>query len=339
MRKYILALGALLFISTAVIAQEKDDKEKKSKNAIKKYEEVITDKAVSDDGLFTVHTIGEDFYYEIPMVLLDKDMLLVSRIAKVADGFGGGYINAGSKANEQLIRWSRVRNSIHLKTVSYANVADENLPIFASVQDNNYQPILAAFKIAAFNTDSTSIVIKVNDLFLSDIKAISGISQRIKESYKVSGLDKKRSFIAKMVSFPQNVEVRHDMTYNASKPPSNAKSATISLQMSQSMYLLPDEPMQPRLFDPRVGWFTERQIDYGSKALKADEKVFIKRWRMIPKDVEAYDRGELVEPVKPIVYYLDPATPDQWRPYFKQGILDKILIGVLKMHDTLLYDM
>ena len=321
----MVALGAIVLMSSMAVAQEKGDKEKKDKNAVKKYEEVITDKAVTDEGLFAVHTIGEDFYYEIPMALLDKDMLLVSRIAKVAGGFGGGFTNAGSKANEQLIRWSRVRNSIHLKTVSYDNVADEELPIYASVQDNNYQPVLAAFKIEAFNADSTALVVKVNDLFLSDVKAISGISQRAKETYKVSGLDKKRSFIAKMVSFPQNIEVRHDMTYDAAKPPSNSRAATISLQMSQSMYLLPDEPMQPRLFDPRVGWFTERQIDYGSTALKADEKVYIKRWRMIPKDEAAYNRGELVEPVKPIVYYLDPATPEQWRPYFKQGILDWIV--------------
>ena len=114
------------------------------------------------------------------------------------------------------------------------------------------------------------------------------------------------------------------MTYKSSRPPSQASAATISMQMSQSMYLLPEEPMQPRLFDERVGWFTVKQIDYGSEALKSDEKTYIRRWRLVPKDMDAYNRGELVEPIKPIVYYLDPATPTKWRPYFKQGILDWI---------------
>ncbi|WP_296705040.1 zinc-dependent metalloprotease, partial [Algoriphagus sp.] len=123
-------------------------------------------------------------------------------------------------------------------------------------------------------------------------------------------------------SYPENIEVRHDMTYNASDPPSNSRSGTISMEMSQSMYQLPEQPMQPRLHDQRVGWFTVRQIDYGSEALKSDLKTYIRRWRLEPKDPEAYARGELVEPVKPIVYYLDPATPEKWRPYFRQGIED-----------------
>ena len=321
--KYILTtILTLLFIGGSVFAQDKMGKETKDQKKMKSYAEVITDKAISDEGLFTVHEVEGSYYYEIPVDLLQKDMLLVSRFSKIPAGLGGGYMNAGRKTNEQLIRWSKFRNSIHLKTVSYANVADKELPIYASVQDNNHQPVLAVFKIETYGKDSSSVVVKVDDLFTSDVKAISGISSRIKEMYKVSSLDKKRSFINKVTSFPENIEVKHDMTYNASKPPSNTQTATISVQMSQSMYLLPEETMQPRLFDPRVGWFTTKQIDYGSKALKADEKTYIKRWKMIPKDIDAYNRGELVEPIKPIVYYLDPATPTEFRPYFKQGILD-----------------
>ncbi|MEM9525869.1 MAG: zinc-dependent metalloprotease, partial [Bacteroidota bacterium] len=120
----------------------------------------------------------------------------------------------------------------------------------------------------------------------------------------------------------ENVEVRHDMTFTASTPPSNSRTGTITMQMAQSLYLLPEEPMQPRLYDPRVGWFTVRQVDYSSDALKADEKSYLRRWRLEPKDPAAYARGELVEPVKPIVYYIDPATPTKFVPYFKQGIED-----------------
>lgn len=301
-------------------APKKKGDPKKSK--IKKYKDLITKDAISDDGLFKVHEVEEKFYYEIPFALLDKDMLLVSRISKNAEGFGGGFVNAGTKTNEQLIHWTRVRNSIHLRSVSYRSVADESLPIYISVRDNNHQPVIAAFEIKAFNPDSTAALIEVNDLFLTDVKALSGLRQRLRKQYKVKSLDKKRSFINSITSFPQNVEVRHDMTFSASEPPSNSRTGTISLEMNQSMYLLPEQPMQARLHDKRVGWFTTSQVDYGSEALKADRKTYIKRWKMIPKDPAAYARGELVEPEKQIVYYLDPATPTKWRPFFKQGIED-----------------
>ena len=249
-------------------------------------------------------------------------MLLVSRIAKIPAGLGGGYLNAGSKTNEQVVRWTRVNNSIHLKSISFNSIANDSLPIFQSVSDNNYAPVLAAFKIKAFNKDSTAAVIEVNELFLQDIPALSGLNSSLRKKYKVKGLDETRSFINRIQSYPENIEIRHDMTYSASEPPSDFSSGTISMQMSQSMYLLPEKPMQPRLFDKRVGWFTTSQIDYGSEALKSDKKTYINRWRLEPKDPEAYARGDLVEPVKPIVYYLDPATPEKWRPYFRQGIKD-----------------
>ncbi|MFT6948411.1 MAG: hypothetical protein ACJARP_002845 [Vicingaceae bacterium] len=329
--KLLFALLLISSISFSVKAQKRKGKKGKQntssskpekKSEIKAYKEIITAKAKSDDGIFHVHQVEEYYYFEIPFRQLEKDMLLVSRIAKIPAGLGGGYLNAGSKTNEQVVRWSRVNNSIHLKSISFNSVADEELPIFKSVVDNNYAPVLAAFKIKAFNKDSTTAVIEVNEFFLKDIPALSGLNNSLRKKYKVKGLDKARSFINRMQSYPENIEIRHDMTYSASEPPSDYRSGTISMQMSQSFYLLPEQAMQPRLFDKRVGWFTVSQIDYGSEALKADEKTYLRRWRLEPKDAEAYARGELVEPIKPIVYYLDPATPKKWRPYFRQGIED-----------------
>ncbi len=301
---------------------QSSDKADKKKSSIKAYDEIVTPTTVSDDGLFNVHREDEKFYYEIPFSMLDKEMLWVSRISKVAEGVGGGFVNAGTKTNEQVVRWTRVRNSIHLKSISYNNVANDSLPIYNSVRYNNYEPIISSFKIQAFNPDSTTLVIEVTDLFLSDVRAISGLSERVRKRHSVKSLDKKRSFINRISSYPKNVEVRHDMTFTANEPPSNSRTATISIEMSQSMYLLPEEPMQSRLYDKRVGWFTIRQVDYGSEELKADEKRYIRRWKLIPKDKEAYARGELVEPEKPIIYYLDPATPKKWVPYFKDAIED-----------------
>lgn len=306
----------------AAVQDTSATEEVKEKKGYKDYSEVITEEAVTDEGLFDVHRVEEKYYFEIPFDLLDRDMLLVSRIAKIPANLGGGYMNAGSKTNEQLVRWQRVDDRIHLRTISYGSVADSTLPISQSVQNNNYAPIVAAFDIKTYGEDSTTAVIQVDDLFGSDVKAISGLSKSLRKRYEVRSLDKSRSFISRMASFPENVEVRHDMTYVSNNPPSNARTGTISMQLSQSMYLLPEEPMQPRLHDERVGWFTVRQIDYGSDALKSDQKEYIKRWKMTPKDKEAYARGELVEPEEPIVYYLDPATPEKWRPYFRQGIED-----------------
>ncbi|WP_232826417.1 zinc-dependent metalloprotease [Lewinella sp. IMCC34183] len=307
--------------TTAVAAAETDPAPAKA-GKFKPYEKVITSAAVSDTGLFTVHRVDGKYFYEVPFERLGQDMLLVSRIAKIPSDLGGGYLNAGSKANEQLVQWSRVNDALHLTSVSYESVADDALPISQSVRDNNYAPVIMAFPIQAFSPDSTAAVIQVDELFSTDVPAISGLNQRLRKSYGVRNLDKDRSFISRMAAYPENVEVRHDMTYVASDPPSNSSTGTISMQLSQSMYLLPTTPMMPRLYDQRVGWFTVSQIDYGSDALKADQKRYIKRWKLVPKDKEAYARGELVEPEQPIVYYLDPATPEKFRPYFIQGIED-----------------
>lgn len=330
--RYFLLLSLFLFGGvTNTYAQKKKKKKDKTeqtekkpekKDKIKSYNQVITKSALTDEGLFIVHHVDDKIYFEIPDSLLNRDMLLVSRIAKIPAGLGGGYVNAGSKTGEQVVRWERKQKKILLRSVSYNAVASDTLPIYKSVEANNYQPVIYAFDIVAFNIDTTGSVIEVNKFFTSDVKAISGLPSYFRKEYKVTNLDNDRSFIDTVKSFPQNIEVLQDLTYNASEPPTNSQTGAISLLMNQSMILLPEKTMMPRKYDPRVGWFTIRQIDYGSEELKADEKSYIRRWKLEPKDPEAYARGELVEPVKPIIYYLDPATPEKWRPYIKQGIED-----------------
>lgn len=338
MKKYILLFSAFLCMySPNIEAQSrkkkkeieaaaskakalKDSSDKKSDSKIKPYDKVITNKAVSSVGLFSTHKVDDNYYFEIPSQLLNKEMLLVSRISKIPAGLGGGYVNAGSSANEQLIVWQRFQDKILIKVKSYNAVANDTLPISISVKSNNYEPTLFAFDIAAFSKDSSAVVIDVTKFYNSDIKALSGLSSPMRETYKVKNLDASRSFITSVKSFPKNIEVIQDFTYVASKPSTLEDSESISIQMNQSMILLPETPMKPRYFDRRVGWFTVNQVDYSSDALKSDEKTYIRRWRLEPKDPEAYDKGELVEPVKQIVYYLDPATPEKLRKYIKAGV-------------------
>lgn len=334
MKKILLfCIAASLFSAASTTAQKKKKSkkgkteqtapaQKPKKGDIKNYSQVVTKDAVTDNGLFTVHKVDKKYLYEIPFSKLNKDMLWVTRIAKIPTGLGGGYMNAGSKTNEQLVHWVRFQDKILLKAKSYDNVADSSKAISASVKVNNYEPTLFAFDIEAFNTDSTSVVVDVTALFNTDVPAISGLSSRLRKTYKVKRLDPKRSFINSVKSFPENIEVKQDFTFNASEPSTLRATESISLQINQSMILLPEQPMQPRIFDPRVGFFTVSQYDFGSDELKADKKTYIRRWRLEPKDPEAYARGELVEPIKPIVYYLDPGTPENLKEYIKQGIED-----------------
>ena len=254
-----------------IAAKEKASKEqteKKKEGKIKEYSKIITKNAISDEGLFISHKVEDKYFFEIPKVLLGKEMLLVTRLAKLPSGLGGGYVNAGSSINEQLITWEKYQDKILIKVKSYASIANDSLPISISVKAHNYEPTLYAFDIAAFSKDSANIVIDVTKFYGTDVKAISGLSSGMRETYKVKNLDDSRSFINSVKSFPMNIEVVQDFTFNASKPPMLPDTESISMQVNQSMILLPEVPMKPRYFDRRVGWFTVNQIDYGSKARK-----------------------------------------------------------------------
>src|SRR6056297_1948826 len=285
------------------------------------YSSVITDDAVSSEGVLDVHYVGDDIFYEIPDSLLGRDFLMVSRVAKVPSNFFG-FISSGSKTAEQVFVFEKSRDMINIRQRSYNSVAADTLPIYRSVQANNYGPIIASFNIEARGPDSTSSVIQINEFFENDVPAISGMVDFLRNIYSVRRLDSNRSYIDTVRTYPQNVEARHVMTYEAMEPPSARGTNTISVLMNQSMILLPKEPMRPRHADYRVGYFTVNQLDFSSDAQKADTRSLIRRWRLEPSDPEAYARGELVEPVKPIVYYVDPGTPEEYRENVITGVED-----------------
>jgi len=295
----------------------KESTDKKGDGDLKAYKKVITEKAETDTGMFLVHKIDNDYYFEIPDSLIGREMLMVSRIAKAADKLAYG----GENIHNQVMRWDKLDDNLLLRVVSYNNVANDSLPIYQSVQNSNFEPIVMSFDLQTISEDSANYVIKVTNLYNTDVPALN-IGSRLKKRYKVSSLDKSRSFITSVKSFPMNIEARHIMTYKAASPPSNATTGSISVEINNSLVLLPEEPMQPRLFDQRVGWFTTSQVDYGLDAQRATKRTYIRRWRLEPSDMEAYKTGELVKPKKQIVYYIDPATPKKWRPYLKQGVED-----------------
>ena len=279
----------------------------KPKSDGKKFSDVITDEAVSDSGLFTVHKVDDDYFYEIPDSLIGESFLLVSRVAKTADEIGYG----GEKANTQVVRWDKQGDKLMLKSLSFSNVADEDEPIYAAVESSNLPPILGAFDIETMNEDSTAHVIKINDLLMEDIPSLSGLSYGAREAYRVRRLDKSRSYIVSVNSYPRNIEARHVMTFDVARAPSNSSTGTITLEMNQSMLALPETLARKRDCDARVGYFSRTSTRFTENAQRAEEECMIVRWQLVPSDVEAYQRGELVEPVEQIVYYIDPATPDK----------------------------
>ncbi|HKG78646.1 MAG TPA: zinc-dependent metalloprotease [Pyrinomonadaceae bacterium] len=293
---------------------------------IKPYERVITKEAKSDEGIFTVHTVKEKVYYEIPRSELMKEFLWVSQIARTTVGVGYG----GQAAGNRVVKWERKGNRILLRSVSYDVVADPKLPVSRAVQAANNDTIIMAFNIEALGKDD-SAVIDVSRLFTTEVTEFSARTR-----LRARGFDASRSFIEKTKSFPTNIEVEVSQTYTSPPDPTPGggggapqpvpnpfaqgmrAGTNATVVMHYSMVKLPERPMMPRLFDERVGYFTIRKVDYGIDEQRAPQRTYITRWRLEKKDPNA----ELSEPVKPIVYYVDPATPTKWVSWIKKGIED-----------------
>lgn len=283
------------------------------------YDKVITKDAKTKEGIFKVHQIKDKYYYEIPKAELDKEFVWVSQIAKTTLGVGYG----GQALGRRVVRWERNENRIFLRNVNYSVVADPRLPIAEAVQNANSDSIIMAFPVAAWGPNE-SAVIEVTRLFSTDVFEFSA-----RQRLSATALDAARSYIERISAFPTNIEARSSMTYTRAAAPAGAPggggggaaaagmppgSATIVLH--HSMVKLPENPMMPRLFDERVGYFSVANMDYGRPEHRAQERRYITKWRLEKKDPNA----ELSEPVKPIVYYVDRATPAWLVPYTIRGV-------------------
>ena len=309
---FIVSCGSSQGSQSSAQGGEKPPGEKDKK--IKAYDKVITKEAVSDTGLFIVHRIDEKFFYEIPTGQLGKEMLLVSRISKTPQvGYGG------EESNTEVVRWERKYDKILLRTISYVNVASDSSPISRAVKASNFEEVIKAFSIQAFNKDSSTIVIDVTDLFLGDVSILTP-NRSVRTQFKMGSVDRDRSYVEYVKSFPTNIEVENVITFSAEAPAQNSASRTMTFGMHHSMVQLPAKPMMARLADPRVGFFSLDQTDYSRPEPEAVNREYILRWRLEPKDTAAFLRGELTEPITPITYYIDPATPLQWRTWLKKGI-------------------
>ncbi|MFD0931608.1 zinc-dependent metalloprotease [Psychroflexus salinarum] len=306
--KYVLLLVFALSLQMG-LAQDKNTKDLDS----------ILETMPKSEGLITTFFEDDKLYFKFPEEILEKDLLMVTRLKQLPANYSA-YRNAGSKTSEQMIHFVKVGKSIDLVQVLTTNVADEDDPISLSVAQNNLNPILASFPIKS--EEGEDFVIEVSSFFNADSPSFNIIPDGLKSEYKIGKADDKRSRINSVKSFPENTEITHTLTFPTSNPPRGNSTNTFTFQINHSIIALPEDKMQVRYEDSRVGWFGLRKYNYSSEALKADEERLIRRWRLEPKDEKAYARGKLTEPKQPIVYYLDPATPEKWRKYFIQGIED-----------------
>ena len=313
-----MSFSRLIFIiiltQTLHIKAQKNEKEVPIKSI-----DSLTLKMSKQEGLITTYQKESKVFFEISKELLDKDLLMVTRFARLPANYQA-YLNAGSKTSQQLIHFKKKGSQILLTQESYVNIANQKDPISLSVALNNFPPILAVFKIK--NIENDRYLIDVSSYFNDDSPGFNIIRKGLKKEYGIGNPDGKRSYIDTLKSFPKNTEIRHTLTYKATSAPRSNPTSTLSFQINHSIIALPENPMQIRYADERVGWFSLKKYNYSSEALKSDRIEIIRRWRLEPSDKEAYDNGELVSPIKPIIYYLDPATPMKWRPYFKQGVED-----------------
>ncbi|WP_367864985.1 zinc-dependent metalloprotease [Pedobacter sp. WC2423] len=292
------------------------------KEGLKPFSEVITAKARTKNGLFKTYKVDDKWYFEIPDTLLNREMLVVTRLNKVPSGVSvGNQQYGGEELNDQVWQWERRGKQVFIRVPSYSVRADSTSDMYQSVKNSNLSTILASFEIKAYNKDTTGVVIDVTDFYNGDVVAI-GATDALRKAYKASALDAGRSYIDTIKTFPINIEVVTSKTYRSAESPIDNSIGAVTFEFNTSMLLLPKTPVKARLTDPRVGYFGQSQTDYGTDAQKAERTAYIHRWNLVPKDTAAYMRGELVEPVKPIVIYIDPATPKKWVPYLIQGIND-----------------
>ncbi len=298
--------------------EKKADSTSTPQKGILPYNKIIKDSTNSKSGLFVVNQVENKFYFQIPDSLFNRYMLVVTRYLSTPEGFG---MFGGEKANEQTIYFEKgSNNTVYLRSLQYKqDVRSTNSMLAKALAGSNENPIVAAFPIKTINPVTGNVVIEVTDVFKKDNPMFS-LDSKQKTDKKLSALADDKSFIEKIDTYPINIEVKTTKTYTSTL----ASSGSITLRLNISIVLLPETPMRKRFADERVGYFANKYVLFDDEEQRAQTKYIVQRYRLEPKeeDIKKYLRGELVEPKKQIVYYIDPATPKKWRPYLIAGIND-----------------
>lgn len=343
---HILSLATLLLLGATTHVEAKIFERKKKKaqtevkaapvkqniNGLKPYAQVITPKAKSSFGFLTVHKVDNNYFFEIPDSMLNRDILIVNRISKAPTSRQKSRVGyPGDILGSKVIRFENKDNKrILVREYSYRERSENKDGMFQSVRNSNTQPIVANFGIETIKKDSLTRNYVINvSVFLQKENPLFSFDADSKEYIGLLNMVGEGTYIDTLKAFPKNIEISTTVTYQSKKGMSNvgfletgSSRIPLTYELNSSMVLLPEVPMKARLFDPRVGYFTVGYTDFDSNPQGIEYKKLITRWRLEPKDEAAYLRGELVEPKKPIIIYIDPATPKKWVPYLIQGVND-----------------
>lgn len=300
----------------------KKNKKKETTEEVSKtdFEKIASESNLVSRGMFNVYAQDGKYYFEIPVSLLQRDMLVVNKLQRVPFELNDAGVNRGTNYETQMIRfeWNKEEKKIRVRQSRPLPESPENDAITRSVRDNFISPLIADFKLEACNADSTSVIIQINDIYDGSETSINNVFDNINLG---TSAVKDLSRIMSIKAFPNNIVATSELT---TKVREGMSAVNVTVEVSSSLVLLPEKPMMGRLDDPKVGYFTKDLLYFSDSQQKTEEKKYITRWRLEPKpeNREAYLRGELVEPEKPIVFYIENSTPYRWRKYIKQGIED-----------------
>lgn len=300
----------------------KKNKKKETTEEVSKtdFEKIASESNLVSRGMFNVYAQDGKYYFEIPVSLLQRDMLVVNKLQRVPFELNDAGVNRGTNYETQMIRfeWNKEEKKIRVRQSRPLPESPENDAITRSVRNNFISPLIADFKLEACNADSTSVIIQINDIYDGSETSINNVFDNINLG---TSAVKDLSRIMSIKAFPNNIVATSELT---TKVREGMSAVNVTVEVSSSLVLLPEKPMMGRLDDPKVGYFTKDLLYFSDSQQKTEEKKYITRWRLEPKpeDREAYLRGELVEPEKPIVFYIENSTPYRWRKYIKQGIED-----------------
>ena len=300
----------------------KKNKKKETTEEVSKtdFEKIASESNLVSRGMFNVYAQDGKYYFEIPVSLLQRDMLVVNKLQRVPFELNDAGVNRGTNYETQMIRfeWNKEEKKIRVRQSRPLPESPENDAITRSVRDNFISPLIADFKLEACNADSTAVIIQINDIYDGSETSINNVFDNINLG---TSAVKDLSRIMSIKAFPNNIVATSELT---TKVREGMSAVNVTVEVSSSLVLLPEKPMMGRLDDPKVGYFTKDLLYFSDSQQKTEEKKYITRWRLEPKpeDREAYLRGELVEPEKPIVFYIENSTPYRWRKYIKQGIED-----------------
>ncbi len=297
-----------------------DKKVQEGKAASQEPKNVIATDTITQKGFFSVHKVKETYFFEIPNSLLGRDILVVSRVARSSAVVEGLY--GGDQVSNTVVRFEKGPGEklFLIKTAYDIRSKDSTQAMYKAVERSNMQSVVAVFPVMSYSRDSGGSMIDVTNFINTDNELLY-FSSIFKQKFKLGGQLSDRSYVQYVYSYPMNIEIRTTKTYSLMK---KEGSSIATLELNASLLLLPKTPMKARFEDSRIGYFSTKYTDYDANPQGVKERSIAIRWRLEPKpeDVKKYLRGELVEPRKPIVFYIDPATPKKWVPYLIQGVND-----------------